>query len=76
MAKTPSKEVAHYRAKLASFSRSRNDKDPELLNAKQALAEAKLLSDIEKLIFAAPPLSDTQSKRLRSLLGDSEAVKK
>lgn len=74
MANAPTKEVAHYRAKLASFTRSRTANDPELVATKQALAEAKLLSDIEKLVANAPALTPSQALKLRSLL-DIEGAK-
>lgn len=74
MVKTPSPEVAHYRAKLASFSRSRSEDDPELLETKQALAQAKLTSDIERLVANAPALTTAQAFKLRSLL-DVQGVK-
>lgn len=67
-------EVAQARGRYAALTRSRDDNDPALIEAKQALAEAKLLSDIEKLVAAAPPLTAAQLTKLRTLL-DVEGVK-
>lgn len=65
--------MASLRGKLGGY-RSRAKDDPELVATKQALAEAKLLSDIEKLIANAPALTPSQALKLRSLL-DIEGAK-
>lgn len=67
-------EVASARGRIAALSRSRNETDPALLEARSALAEAKLISAIERLIASAPPLSPSQALKLRTLL-DIEGVK-
>jgi hypothetical protein len=69
-----SPEVASARGRIAALSRSRNETDPALVEAKKALAEAKLTSDIERLVANAPALTTAQLFKLRSLL-DLEGVK-
>ena len=66
-------EVASARGRIAALSRSRETNDPALIEAKSALAEAKLMSAIERLIAGAPPFTPEQSFRLRNLL-DAKAV--
>lgn len=64
--------VAALRARLGGY-RSRPQNDPEVLATKAALAEATLMSAIERLIAGAPPFTPEQSFRLRNLL-DAKAV--
>ena len=68
-------DVASARGRIAALSRSRQKTDPELVEAKQSLAEAKLLSDIEKLVAAAPKLTTAQALKLRTLLDVSGGSK-
>ena len=67
----------HHRARVAALSRDRAPDDPELVAARQALAEARqdpalraerLALAICKAVDAAPPLSDEQRTRLAALL--------
>jgi hypothetical protein len=66
--------VAKLRGKLGGY-RSRAQDDPEVVATRAALAEATLVSAIERLIASAPPLSPSQALKLRTLL-DIEGVKK
>lgn len=60
------------RARVASLSRSRAADDPELLQARRNLREAKLAEHIAKAVAEAPPLTDEQRDRLATLLrGDA-----
>jgi hypothetical protein len=67
----------HHRARYAALSRDRAPDDPELVAARQALAEARqdpalrverLAEAIRKAVDAAPPLTDEQRTRLAALL--------
>jgi hypothetical protein len=59
----------HERARVASLTRSRRGDDPELLNARRNLAEARLADHITRTVAAAPPLTEAQRSRLALLLG-------
>jgi hypothetical protein len=59
--------ILHQRAKVGALSRSRPDDDPELVEAKRALAEAKIADYVEKVLEAAPQLTDVQMARLSEL---------
>lgn len=63
-----SADAAHQRAKIGALSRDRKPDDPELVGARRALAEIRLTEYIEKVLGAAPPLSDEQRCRLAELL--------
>ena len=77
-----SKTVAHRKARVASLTRSRTPDDPEFVAAKRDLAEANIADYLEKVLAAAPPLTDEQRSRLAELLkpvrvrcgGDSDAA--
>ncbi len=56
------------RAKIASLTRSRTPDDPDLLDARRDLREARLAEYIAKTVAAAPPLTATQLDRLATLL--------
>jgi hypothetical protein len=60
--------ILHERARIGALSRSRPDDDPELVDAKRGLAEAKLADYIERVLAAAPPLTPQQLTRLAELL--------
>jgi hypothetical protein len=60
--------ILHQRAKIGALSRSRSDDDPELVGAKRDLAEAKIADYIERVLAAAPPLTDEQKCRLVELM--------
>ena len=58
----------HYRAQVATLSRSRNADDPDLVEARRNLRAARLEAHIEKALADAPPLSDQQLERIARLL--------
>ena len=60
--------VLSARGKVAAFSRSRPDDDPEYIAARQNLNALRLEEHIEKTLAAAPPLTDEQRTRLAELL--------
>jgi hypothetical protein len=64
--------TAHNRARIGALSRAvKNGERPdngELDDARRGLAEAKIAAYIEKVLAAAPPLSDEQRTRLAELL--------
>jgi len=64
----------HERARVASLTRSRPGNDPDLLNARRNLAEARLADYITRTVAAAPPLTEAQRSRLALLLGGSKGV--
>lgn len=57
------------RAKVAALTRSRDDDDPELQDARRNLRMARLADYIRKTVDAAPPLTEEQRDRLAVLLG-------
>lgn len=61
-------DVLTERARVASLTRSRRTGDPELIQARRNLTEAKIEQAIQKAIAEAPPLTDIQRKRLADLL--------
>jgi hypothetical protein len=61
-------QALHHRGRVAALSRSRSKSDPELINARQELAAAKLTAYIEKVVAEAPPLTDEQRDRIAVLL--------
>ncbi len=71
--------LTHHRARVAALSRDRAPDDPELVAARQALADARraeaadlraqrLAKAIRETVNAAPPLSIEQRRELASLL--------
>jgi hypothetical protein len=67
----------HHRARVAALSRDRAPDDPELVAARQALADARrdpalrterLAKAIRETVEAAPPLTDAQRRELAVLL--------
>ena len=56
------------RAKVASLSRSRPATDPELIAARRNLRAAKLEEYVERVVAAAPPLTQEQIDRVSVLL--------
>lgn len=60
--------VAHQRARVAALTRGRAPDDPDLIDARQLLKEARLEDYIRRTVAAAPPLSDEQRDRLAILL--------
>jgi hypothetical protein len=63
-----SPSIAHHRARIGALSRDRQPDDPELLDAKAALAAAKLDAYIDKIVAEAPPLTPEQRNKLTELL--------
>lgn len=63
-----SPSVAHERARVASLSRDRKPDDPELIQARQNLAALTLAQHVERVLAAAPPLTDEQRTRISALL--------
>lgn len=61
-------DALHYRAKVASLSRSRADDDPELVAARQTLKTISLEQHIREVVETAPPLTREQRDRLATLL--------
>jgi hypothetical protein len=69
----PSPTVSSSRAKVAGLTLGvrtgkRQPDDPELVDAYRGLAEAKINDYIERVLAAAPPLTDEQRTRLAELL--------
>ncbi|WOC12611.1 hypothetical protein [Gordonia sp. MP11Mi] len=58
----------HYRARVASLSRSRAADDPELVGARRDLKAARLAEHVAKVVAAAPPLTYEQRARISVLL--------
>lgn len=56
------------RARIASLSRSRTPDDPDLVNARRELLEARLADRIRADVAAWPPLTTEQRDRLAALL--------
>lgn len=56
------------RAKVAAFTRSRPDDDPDLVAARQKLKELRASDYIRKLVDSSPPLTSEQRIRLAELL--------
>lgn len=61
-------EVSHHRARIAALSRDRLPDDPELLQARRALALARTEVAIRRAIEAAPPLDPDALARIRALI--------
>lgn len=66
--RSPSRPVAHQRARVAALSRGRSIDDPELLDARRRLKAERLAEYIRKTVDAAPPLTPEQRDRLSILL--------
>ncbi len=49
--------IRHYRARIAALSRDRAPDDPDLLEARQALALANLTDHVRKVVAGWPELS-------------------
>jgi hypothetical protein len=58
----------HYRAKIASLTRSRQPDDPDLVAARQNLKALRLEEHVRKVVAEAPPLTDEQRERITALL--------
>jgi hypothetical protein len=62
----------HYRAQVATLSRSRSADDPDLIEARRNLRAARLQDHVEKALADAPPLTDQQRERIARLLTPTE----
>lgn len=62
-------DVARHRARVASLSRSRGAKDPELVEARKSLAAAVAAAHVARILESAPPLTDAQRTRIAGLIG-------
>lgn len=58
----------HYRAQVASLTRSRPTDDPDLLTARRNLRAERLAEHITASVEQAPPLTAEQRERLAGLL--------
>jgi len=58
----------HHRGRIAALTRSRKPDDPELIDARRALAEAKLAEHVERVVGGWPELTDEQIDRICALL--------
>lgn len=56
------------RGRVAALERSRTKDDPDLINARRALATEGLAEHIARVVAAAPPLTAEQRDRLAVLL--------
>ena len=56
------------RAKIARKSRSRQPDDPELLAARREFAVSRLTTTVERLLAAAPPLTEPERERLAAVI--------
>lgn len=76
-----SQEILSKRGKTASLSRSRDQKDPELIRARAELEEAKLnqylsryKAAIARIVDEAPPLNPDTQALLRNLLDEGTKI--
>ncbi|MGH3634339.1 MAG: hypothetical protein ACRDTS_09630 [Mycobacterium sp.] len=63
-----SADAKHHRGRIAGLSRDRQADDPELVDARRGFVAARLEDHINKVLAAAPPLTDEQRTRLAELL--------
>jgi hypothetical protein len=67
-------DALHYRAKIASLTRSRQPDDPELVAARQNLKALRLEEHVRKVVAEAPPLTPAQRDRIATLLRAGSAT--
>lgn len=60
------------RGRVAALSRSRSADDPELIDARRDLAEAKITAAIERVVADAPPLTSEQRDRLHRIIDGAQ----
>lgn len=66
-------ETLALRGRVASLSRSRSADDPDLIEARRALAAEKLAAYVAKTVADAPPLTSVQRDRIAALLRPTKA---
>lgn len=66
-------ETLALRGRVASLSRSRSANDPDLIEARRALAAEKLAAYVSKTVAEAPPLTSAQRDRIAALLRPTKA---
>lgn len=66
-------ETLALRGRVASLSRSRSADDPDLIEARRALAAEKLAAYVAKTVAEAPPLTSAQRDRIAALLRPTKA---
>lgn len=57
-----------HRAQVAALSRSRSQRDPELIDARRNLKAARLEDYVSRVVAEAPPLTPAQLDRVAGLL--------
>lgn len=60
--------VNHLKARVGALSRSRQDTDPELVNARRNLRAARLEAYVERVVSEAPALTQEQADKIAGLL--------
>lgn len=60
------------RNRVAALSRSRSANDPDLIDARRDLAEAKITAAIERAVADAPPLTSEQRDRLHRIIDGAQ----
>jgi hypothetical protein len=58
----------HHHARIAALSRDRAPDDPELVDARRSLTEAKLVDHVQRVRDGTPKLTDEQLDRIAGLL--------
>ncbi len=66
----------HYRAQVATLSRSRSADDPDLVEARRNLRAARLEDHVEKALADVPPLTEAQRLRIALLLAPAPTMKR
>jgi len=72
--RSPSKPVAHHRARVATLSRSRRPDDPELVEARRNLRAEYLAEYVARVVAEAPPLTNEQRHRIAQLIAPHAVV--
>lgn len=62
------KTVNHYKAKVGALSRSRDDADPELVEARRNLKAERLAEHVLRAVNTGPTLTPEQYRRLAGIL--------
>jgi hypothetical protein len=69
-----SAHARHHRARIAALSRDRQPDDPELVDARRALAALRLEEHVARVVASAPPLTPEQRDRIAAILRGSGAA--